>query len=253
MRTYKRKDSLIYDSVVLNAHSYKCVSKLLEVMKKPYYKRETANMIDIIWGNRQFLHFKDYDKKQMFGRSLFLFRLVMDDANKFLKTKKLKAPKIYPSTKWNENYAKINYRITATDLNHAYWRIAFHYGIISENTYKHGLKNNDFKTTRLMALSTLGREKIWDGVNREKGTPDKIRLLGEPKLQDLYFAIRNKCYWHMEQMRKLLGADFICYRTDCIYYTDTKENRKKIRDYCKKYKLDYKQLVGDKNKSLYKL
>jgi hypothetical protein len=44
-------------------------------------------------------------------------------------------------------------------------------------------------------------------------------------------------------MATLLGNDFDAYRTDCIYYRDTEENRKIVYDYLDEHGFNYKQLV----------
>ena len=41
----------------------------------------------------------------------------------------------------------------------------------------------------------------------------------------------------------LLGEDFICYKTDCIYYRDTAENRELVQSYLDSVGLEWKQLV----------
>jgi hypothetical protein len=46
----------------------------------------------------------------------------------------------------------------------------------------------------------------------------------------------------MQQCANLLGEDFIAYRTDAIYYRDSTENRKLVRDFFKNNKLKYKQV-----------
>jgi hypothetical protein len=47
----------------------------------------------------------------------------------------------------------------------------------------------------------------------------------------------------MSQVKKMLGRDFLCYKTDAIYYIDTKENRQKVREFFKSKDLLMKQLV----------
>ena len=47
-------------------------------------------------------------------------------------------------------------------------------------------------------------------------------------------------------MKKILGIDFLCYKTDAIYYIDTKENRKKVNDFFYDNDLLMKQLEYDK-------
>jgi hypothetical protein len=46
----------------------------------------------------------------------------------------------------------------------------------------------------------------------------------------------------MNKLRKMLGEDFLAYKTDCIYYIDTPENREKVRDYFTQNDLTFKQL-----------
>jgi hypothetical protein len=51
----------------------------------------------------------------------------------------------------------------------------------------------------------------------------------------------------MENLSQLLGDDFDAYRTDCIYYRDTPENRKKVYDYLDSHGFYYKQLEFEEN------
>jgi hypothetical protein len=47
-----------------------------------------------------------------------------------------------------------------------------------------------------------------------------------------------------------LGKDFEAYRTDCIYYRDTMENRKKVYAYLDERGFEYKQLVFGEEETL---
>lgn len=47
----------------------------------------------------------------------------------------------------------------------------------------------------------------------------------------------------MGELAIILGNDFEAYRTDCIYYRDTPQNRKKVYDYLDERGFEYKQLV----------
>jgi hypothetical protein len=47
----------------------------------------------------------------------------------------------------------------------------------------------------------------------------------------------------MMTMANLLGDDFICYKTDCIYYKQTKKNVELVTTYLDSVGIDYKQLV----------
>ena len=65
---------------------------------------------------------------------------------------------------------------------------------------------------------------------------------GDKDLQQIYKLIRYTCYRYMSQVKKILGKDFLCYKTDAIYYMDTKDNRKKVRDFLNQKNLLMKQL-----------
>ena len=62
-------------------------------------------------------------------------------------------------------------------------------------------------------------------------------------MQKVYNNIRYICYEHMMIMAKMLGEDFICYKTDCIYYRDTPANRDMIQTYLDTVSLEWKQLI----------
>jgi hypothetical protein len=44
-------------------------------------------------------------------------------------------------------------------------------------------------------------------------------------------------------MADMLEGDFICYKTDCIYYRDRNGNAEKVQMYLDSAGLDWKQLV----------
>jgi hypothetical protein len=44
-------------------------------------------------------------------------------------------------------------------------------------------------------------------------------------------------------MASMLGEDFICYKTDCIYYKDTPKNREIVQVYLDSVDMEWKQLV----------
>ncbi len=205
---------------------------------------------EILWGNRAMMFpAKDKDDKP-YKKGMFLFGMVRKDAANFLKNKKnFKGARKYPVNESNEKFDKWEFRITATDLNHAYWRIAYNLGVISEHTYEKGL-DDDFKVVRLAALSTLGASKDYLAIKKGKITDEVVTLGGDDNLKTLYKTIRYTCYKFMQEIKKLLGDDFVAYRTDCIYYCDTQENRKMVHDYCKERHMAYKQLYGDR-KALY--
>jgi hypothetical protein len=136
-------------------------------------------------------------------------------------------------------------QLTATDINHAYWAIAYNLKIISAKTYEKGL-DNKLKSVRLAALSTLGASKKYYRIKKGVITSDVVLVGGNEALTKVYTLIRLTCFEYMYQVKRLLKKDFICYKTDCIYYIDSKENKKIVRDFFKSKKLGMKQLEKPK-------
>ena len=161
---------------------------------------------------------------------------------------KLKIPKQYPVNQYNDDFNQPDCKITGTDLNHAYWRIAYNLGIISKNTYERGLQD-DFKIVRLAGLSSLGKGKDYFLIKNGVLSNDVVNIGFNLELNNLYKSIRFTCYLYMQQLKVILKEDFICYKTDCVYYVDTKENKKLVRDFLRKQHIGYKQLYSIKNKS----
>jgi hypothetical protein len=199
---------------------------------------------EIVWGNYSYIFSKlDRKKQTAFRKGMFLFGMVRRDSKIFLqKNTKIKFPKKYGQIDYigslNEDLLG---KVTGTDLNHAYWRIAYNLGIISEHTYMKGLKD-EFKSVRLASLSTLGKEKKYQKIKNGEIIDEYLIIGGEEELKSIYILIRYTCYKYMNEVKKLLGKDFLCYKTDCIYYIDNKENRKKVKDFFNQKNLLMKQL-----------
>ncbi len=201
---------------------------------------------EIVYGKRSFMYPAKAKDNGAYKRGMFLFGMVRRDAKLFLHNGgKVTIPKRYPVNVYNNKFDGWESRITATDLNHAYWRIAYNIGIISKSTYLKGL-DDDFKVVRLAALSTLGASKQYAVIKKGIITQEYVNLGGDDELKLLYRAIRYTCYKYMQQIRRFLKTDFVAYRTDCIYYADTGENRKLVQCFCKERSMMYKQLYGDK-------
>jgi hypothetical protein len=118
-------------------------------------------------------------------------------------------------------------------------------GIISKNTYLKGL-DDDFKVVRLSALSTLGKGKDYFVIKDGVITEEVVKIGYNEDMDNLYKAIRYTCFKYMQKIKKLLAEDFICYRTDCVYYVDTNENRKMVQKFFKEQDMEYKQLYSIK-------
>jgi hypothetical protein len=209
-----------------------------------YIKKGTFTN-EIVWGNYSYI-FPCMNKKSQtnFKKGMFLFGMVRRDAKRFLqKRPNFRIPKRHAQIEYNKD---VNFelfgKVTGTDLNHAYWRIAYNLGVISDKTYIKGI-DDKFKSVRLAALSTLGSDKKYQRISGGKITQETLIIKGEEDLQRVYVLIRLTCYKYMSQVKKMLGKDFLCYKTDAIYYIDTKENRQKVREFFKSKDLLMKQLV----------
>lgn len=202
----------------------------------PYMIRKGSECTEILLGDTLIV----FTSIANFPRNkLFLFKSVKTDVKKFIeRVGTVHLPNEFPVTKFNTDYPYD--RSIGIDVNHAYWRIAYIKGIISEKTYNNGL-SEDCKALRLATLSVLGREKKFVPVNIEGGTEDVVQVL-DPEHLKIFRYIRLVCYDMMNTIAKKLGNDFDCWKTDCIYFHDTPENRKIIIDYFERKKMTYKIL-----------
>jgi len=203
------------------------------------YFRQGSFSEEIIWQGRKFLF---PSKKKSVQEGMWVFRSVMNNVRDFLSFNNIRAKDRLPVNHWNKKLQNFNGKITATDVDHAYWRIAYLQGIISAKTYEKGLEIKD-KALRLAALANLASTKEYYIIQDGKLTDKTIILKYDPILHKLYNNIRYTCYEMMMEMANLLGEDYICYKTDCIYYVDTKENRKKVQEYLEAKNMMWKQLI----------
>lgn len=156
----------------------------------------------------------------------------------------LKKKTHYPVNFVNTNFNQSHYDITATDINHAYWRIAFLMGVINQKIYDKGLLLED-KSLRLASLSNLSSKKEYQIIKDGEITQEYKTLRYNETLHTVYNNIRFTCYEYMSNIATLLGNDFICYKTDCIYYVDTENNRKIVHNFLTSNNLLFKQLIED--------
>jgi len=155
-------------------------------------------------------------------------------------------PAKLPVNHWNPKNKNYRGKITATDLDHAYWRVAFLNEYISMDTYLKGLDIKD-KSLRLAALANLSSMKEFVVIKKGELTEETITLKYDPILHKVYSNIRYTCYEHMMNIANLLGDEFICYKTDCVYYKDKPENRQVVQDYLDSVAMEWKQLVEPEN------
>jgi hypothetical protein len=246
MKTIKRVGSVIKTQSFKPKKKEKFILDLIRMNEGNGYMRKGNFSSEIVWDGKSYVFPSATKNQKSCNRGMFLFGMVRKDAKAFIKSGKLlKLPKKYPTNEYNDNFDKFGEKLTGTDLNHAYWRIALNLGIISKNTYVRGL-DDEFKTLRLAALSTLGKGKDYFVIKDGKVTNELIKIGADDKMDSLYKAIRYTCYEYMQIIKKMLGQDFVCYKTDCVYYVDTIENRKMVREFFKNQEMGYKQLSSIK-------
>ena len=244
-----KKDALqIVDSVVKGGRNPKPLIDRLISKKKEFLLRETKYLTTVIVDGMEYI----YPNKNDDGfnpRMLWLFSVVQSDAKKFLeRNPEWSMPTKLPVNMTNYDYDDSEGRLTGTDINSAYWNIAHQIGVISDTTFKNA-EDVKYKRVRLASLAILGRNisynKFKDG---QKQTKPFIYENQEKRLKQLYQAIRYRCYQMMNEIAQILGNEFEAYRTDCIYYRDTKANRELVQNYLKEHGFDFKQLVyGDED------
>jgi hypothetical protein len=225
---------------------YKLVkmNRFFEKLKKcnaDFYVRLGSECNELIYDGKHKVYATE--NKNFPRKFIYLFNVVQIDVKKYVAMNPfIEVSPMVKVSEYNYNYDDSYGTITGTDLDHAFWRIAYVKGYISKKTYNAGL-NDEAKALRLATLSVLGREKRFQKYENGVLVGEVITKPLNPELQQIYKDIRYSCYYMMYELSLLLGDDFDCWRTDCIYYRDTPENRKIVHDYFDARDMLYKQLV----------
>jgi hypothetical protein len=99
------------------------------------------------------------------------------------------------------------------------------------------------KAIRLASLSVLGRGKKFDRYVDGEFKETVVVKLSDQTLQKIYVDIRLSCYYMMYELSQILKNDFESWKTDCIYYRDTPENRTIVHNYFEEREMLFKQLI----------
>ena len=234
----------------ITKRNYKRASmdKMLNLLKgstERYYVRYGSECSELIFDG---LHNVYAAKKKNFpNNKICLFNMVKRNCEKFLVDNPfIVLPEQKPVSAYNFDYDHTKGVITGTDLDHAYWRIAFIKGYISEKTYLFGL-DEKCKALRLATISTLGREKKYELYQGSELIESVVLVKKDEQLRRIYKDVRLSCFFMLSQLAEVLGDEFDCYKTDCIYYRDTPENRKIVHDFFIERNMPFKQLIYDKS------
>jgi len=210
--------------------------------KADFSIKKGTEIDQIIYGNNHFLY--STPNKNFPRKKIFLFKVVNDDVKKFIeKNPFIDLPPQRPTQFYNVDYDENIGKITGTDLDHAYWRIAYVKGYISKKNYLKGIQDDDAKTIRLATLGNLGREEKFDKYVNGEFVETVVHRAENKLLKKVYKDIRYTCFNMMYELSLQLGDDFESWQTDCIYYRDSPKNRKIVHEFLDMHNMLYKQLT----------
>ena len=257
-----KRSEIIVNEKITGANSETSLLSRMEENKGEGYYRDSAKYKEVVWEGTLF---KMYKKPRsiddlIFKKGFFLFNAVRSNALAFLKERDNVSPVVEekPVNFTNYEFDIENKDIVGVDLTAAYWYVARNLGIITEKTFEKGLqhisvefagetkKGDLLKPMRLSALSVLGKKKTYFKIVNGQKTREPVVIGGHDELEKLYKLIRFTCYTYMANARDILGNDeFLMWKTDCIYFHDTPENRKKVTEYFDSVNMEWKTLENE--------
>ena len=207
-----------------------------QILKKSFKLRKSANYVEIITSSGQKLFHNRTDK---FRGGLYLFQMVKKDIEKYVE----KYGAVEPYTELPVNHSNIDFDYSketiGLDINNAYWSVAYLKGYISKKTYLKGIEKDNLKSIRLSCLSSLGKKRIYQCYENGEYVYDE-EMKGDEVLENIYKDIRYSTYGVMFEIAKELGDDFCCWKTDCIFFYDTEDNRIMVKSIIESYGLECK-------------
>ena len=243
MDNKKERFSIVESRFVPSANPIAIRNKLMRSGRDFIY-RETKYMTQIVFNGVETIY-RSRDKESFPTNKLFIFKNVKNDVQRFLNENpdwELQETK-YPVNHTNYEYDDSYGMVTGTDIQSAYWTIAKQMGAISEKTWERA-SGSEWKVIRLASLAVLGRSVAYHEYKNGKKQKDPVVIENnDARIRDVYREIRYKCYAMMNEIAELLGNDYEAYRTDCIYYRDTPENRKLVYEFLDERGFNYKQLI----------
>lgn len=250
--TKKKQQLDIVTQVFKKNANYEILVERLKKSKKDFYFRKTNYMVSVISEGVEYVYKPRVKANNIHfpTHQLWIFNAVKNDVMRFLNDNpNFELPQKLPVNVTNYDYDDSHGEVTGTDVNSAYWVIAYNLGIISERL-KEKCQDSRFKVVRLAALAVLGRSFTYENYVEGKKSTNIVIEAEDDRVKSIYRWIRYKCYEMMGELSRILGSDFEAYRTDCIYYRDTTENRKKVYEYLDARGFEYKQLVFGEEENL---
>ena len=198
----------------------------LITLKKDFKLRESPNFIEIVKPNGQKIV---SNKNKKFSKGLYLFNMVKKDIDNYIDENGFITPcDELPVNFCNDDFDRDVRKVIGYDINNAYWHVAFIKEYITKKTYLKGIEKEGFKPIRLSTLSCLGKDKMYKVYKNGEHKNNELHK-GDTELQNFYLDIRYSTYGVLKGISEELGSDFCCWKTDCIYFYDTKKNRKLVK------------------------
>jgi hypothetical protein len=237
--TYKFYPSFLYETALKSIESYQKREKDKGKKVLAYFKSGSYGNETIIDCCRDF-YYNDKAK----NKYSWIFNRVKIEAKSFVANNVLIEKEKFPTIHFNPNFKlKKAETIVTTDIDDAYWEIAFKMGVIKERLFRRCLEieddNVNIKELRNASLANLGSDKVYQVVEDMIYTGKNIVFKCDPKLKMLHNNITYTCCELMFNLSKMLGDDFKDYKTDEINYKRTKENVKLVNSYLKKHSLPF--------------
>jgi hypothetical protein len=125
------------------------------------------------------------------------------------------------------------FEVVEIDIDEAYWKTAHQLGVISDDLYQEGSKENGkiSKLGRLISLGALAKKEI---VYEFKGSRLYHKEIKRSKLtENVWYSICKRLADVMNEAKEIAGSDFVMYWVDGIY---VKKNRAVIDSITKAFK-----------------
>jgi hypothetical protein len=140
----------------------------------------------------------------------------------------------------NKQKEKVFDNIIEIDVNEAYWKTAKILGVIDDNLYNAGSKENSkiSKKTRLIALGSLAKKT---DVYHFKGSRIvKHEVIRSYLTENVWYSICKTLSDAMWEARKIAGNDFFLFWVDGIYIKNNPEKAKAIKEHFESLGYDVK-------------
>jgi hypothetical protein len=132
------------------------------------------------------------------------------------------------------------FEVVEIDIDEAYWKTAHQLGVISDDLYQEGSKENGkiSKLGRLISLGALAKKEI---VYEFKGSRLYHKEIKRSKLtENVWYSICKRLADVMNEAKEIAGSDFVMYWVDGIYVKKNLAVIDSITKAFKKYGYDVK-------------